>query len=208
MKRPNEQPIPERMQHLPLDHRGYPIFYVAVIDKSGRSMFAINDEKKLREVAEKDLCEVCGTKLFRGRWFIGGPLSAFHPQGAYNDAPMHDECAHYALNVCPWLAAPNYGEAIAELQLKKHGMEGTLTDDPSDPLMKYRPPLFVALMSIGHKLHRHPLLPQYTFVPNRPYPKVEYWVHGRQLPDAEGKKIVETYTAEQTARLEKERGGA
>jgi hypothetical protein len=188
--KPSEVAIPERMKYLPLDPRGYPIFYIAQITPDGKPLFTVNDSLKQREVAEKDLCEICGTKLFRGRWFIGGPLSAFAPNGAYNDAPMHDDCAHYALNVCPWLAAPNYGKAIAEHQVKD--IPGMLTNDPSDPLMKYRPPLFVALMCIGNDKK---VMPEghYHFIPKRPYRKVEFWMHGKELPEDSGRQITEGY---------------
>ncbi len=196
--KPSEIPIPLRMRHLDLDHRGFPIFYIAQRDpNSGRAMFAVNDSLKQRECAEKDLCEICGTKLFRGRWFIGGPLSAFHPKGAYNDAAMHDECAHYSLNVCPWLAASNYERTIGEKQAEK--LPGTLTHDPSDPLFKYRPPLFVAVMSIGHVNEMRPA-GLYVFKPNRPYRKVEFWVQGKQLSLEDGALMAREYMQQAIAR--------
>jgi len=41
-------------------------------------------------------------------WMIGGPLSAFHPQGVYIDTPVHYDCGKYALQVCPYSAVSLY----------------------------------------------------------------------------------------------------
>ncbi len=190
--KPNEVPIPLRMRHLDLDHRGFPIFYIAQRDPSnGRAMFAVNDFIKQRECAERDLCEICGTKLFRGRWFIGGPLSAFHPQGAYNDAPMHDECAHYSLNVCPWLSAPNYARAVGVQQAAKLPF-GTFVEDPTQTELQARPTLFVAVMCVAQS-NRMGYAGMYTFQPKRPYRKVEFWIHGRQLSLDDGALMAREY---------------
>jgi hypothetical protein len=102
--KPSEVPLPKMMQHLRLDERGYPIFYIAQVDKTGKPHFTINNHELRNNCLEKDLCEICGKKLYRGRWFVGGPMSAFHPDGVYNDPPMHTECKDYAMQVCPWLA--------------------------------------------------------------------------------------------------------
>jgi hypothetical protein len=178
--KPNNFPIPERMAHLPLDHRGYPIFYIAMRTPDGKVLFTANDDRKQREVAALDLCEVCGQKLLKKRWFIGGPLSALHPHGSYIDAPMHDECAHYSLNVCPWLSAPNYGKAIGQLQADRIPELVTI-DHTTNP---GRPALFVAVectgaslfMGDGGAIH---------FKPHRPYCSIEFWHHGKQLPEGE-----------------------
>src|SRR5215467_3254160 len=105
-------PIPDRMRHLDRDHRGYPIFAMALRDRDGRAHFTVNDHTVIERLLATDCCSLCGTKLFRGRWFVGGPSAALHPRGAYVDPPMHDECVHYALRVCPYLSAPNYAKLI------------------------------------------------------------------------------------------------
>jgi hypothetical protein len=119
--------------------------------------------------------------LFRGRWFIGGPAPAFHPQGAYLDLPTHAECCHYALQACPFLAAPRYAREIAPIQQKKLEAEGALVieDSHANP---DRPPLFVAVMATGQRVIARG---QYV-KPRTPYSRVEYWQHGRQLDDAAG----------------------
>jgi hypothetical protein len=106
-------PVPPQMAHLPRDPRGFPIFVMAYRDDDGRAHFTINEEPVRQRVIRRDLCSICGRGLLRGRWFVGGEKSAFHPRGAYIDPPMHSVCAHYALRVCPYLAAPTYATPIA-----------------------------------------------------------------------------------------------
>ena len=51
-----------------------------------------------------------------------------------------------------------------------------------------RPEVFVAVMCVSQEFVGErvgPLGGQYI-KPRRPYRKVEYWQHGKQLPDAEG----------------------
>jgi hypothetical protein len=178
--------IPERMRHLPRDKRGYPIFFGAYIDSDGRPFFTINDEFKRALMIRDDLCSICGYKLLRGRWFTGGPMSAFHDHGAYIDMPMHDECVHYALQVCPYLAVPHWGRSLSEPHLNQV-KDAIVAVDPT--MIEGRPPLFVAVMAIGQKMTPGNGIQRYV-IPKRPYRKIEYWRHGQQLGDAEGKLLV------------------
>ena len=102
--KPVDVPIPERMQHLDRDGRGYVIPWTVFRDSKGKAHFTINDENRRQTVIGRDCCPICAAKLLRGRWFVGGPGSAFHERGAYIDPPMHRECVVYALKVCPYLA--------------------------------------------------------------------------------------------------------
>jgi hypothetical protein len=181
-------PIPERMRHLPLDHRGYPIFYGAFIDVDGTPHFTINDERKRFLMVRDDLCSICGGKLLRGRWFVGGPASAFHDKGCYLDMPMHDECVHYALRVCPYLAAPNWASEIGQAKAKQLKQGVVLIDETMIP---GRPPVFVAVMAVGQKMVGEET-GRYV-KPSRPYRKVEYWQNGQQLPDNTGDKIADQH---------------
>lgn len=192
-RNPREVPVPERMKHLPLDPRGYPEFFIGLRSPEGKHLFTVNDTTKQMQCVKQDLCEICGKKLLRGRWFIGGPLSAFHKEGVFSDAPMHDECAHYALTVCPYLAANRYGDAIAAKQLEQNGMEGLLTFDPSNPLLINRPPVFIAVMVVSQKVHPNHTGLSWVFKPGRPYRKVEFWQHGVRLPEDQGVAISAAY---------------
>jgi hypothetical protein len=179
--------IPERMSHLKT-WRGMAVPYGIVWDKSGAPHFAINDEHiRLRSV-RNNLCSVCGTKLFRGRWLVGGPLSAFHEHGAFIDPPMHSECAHYALQVCPYLAAPHYAREVGVKKANAAAFDAqmVLVDNtmiPGRPMGD----VFIALMFTGKMLVCEET---YNVKPSRPYSQVEFWRHGERLPDDVGSQAV------------------
>jgi hypothetical protein len=182
-----DTPIPQRMRHLPRDRRGYPIPKSVLIDDEGRPHFTINDEAvRLKHMAE-DRCPICGARLIGGRWFVGGPRSAFHPQGAYIDLPMHDECAHYALAVCPWLAAPNYTTRLDDKTLQRTKLPPVVMLDRT--VNPERPVIFVAVLCRTHSMFGG--YPR----PDRPYMRVEYWRAGTQLDEETGKAIVATVLA-------------
>lgn len=174
-------PIPARMAHLPLDPRGFPVPHVVLKDSEGAAYhFAVNDHSKVAACAREGRCHICGTALFRGRWYVGGPLSAFHRNGAYFDGGMHDECAHFALKVCPWLAAPKYARRIDVV--KSVAKKGVFAVDTTTIPM--RPPLFVAVMAIGEKVAAAG-----NFLPTKPYRKIEFWRAGERVPYEEGARI-------------------
>jgi hypothetical protein len=170
-------PVPERMRHLPRDPRGYPIPWGVYVDDHGKAHFTINlDERRMR-MLRASLCSICGRKLLRGRWFVGGPLSAFHERGAYIDPPMHHECAHYALTVCPYLALPSYQGRV--------DMRTLAPDDPTlitidNSMLPERPDIFVCAMATGQKITQRGYV-----VPKRPFLRVEYWRNGAQIEHAE-----------------------
>lgn len=179
--------IPERMQALARDSRGYPIPWGVLIDEAGLAHFSVNDERKRDAMIRRDLCSVCGTELFRGRWFVGGAMSAFHPHGAFIDPPMHSECAHYALLACPYIAAPRYAGEVGRKKLAAHRealpammlldrtmIPGRPTDD-----------VFVAIMTVGQRV-----LDNTNLVPKRPYRRVEFWRHGVQISSDEGEATI------------------
>lgn len=173
--------LPPRMRGLPLDARGYPIPFIVLRDSEGKPHFTINDDTSIAKVIKYDLCGICGQRLLRGRWFVGGPLSAFHSAGAYNDPPMHHECATFALRVCPYLALRRYTGRI-EARTLTDPVQRILIDNT---IIRDRPALFVCAMSIGHQI-----APGQRFVPNRPWRDVEYWQNGRKITPAEADPLV------------------
>src|SRR5262245_25896905 len=137
------------MRKLERDRRGFPIFATVYCDAAGRPHFTVSDEAKRQWVIRNDRCALCGDKLLRGRWLIGGPLSAFHERGTFTDPPMHDDCAHYALLVCPYLATPNYSKRLdlATVPTDEHDL--IVTDHA---VVIDRPAVFVAIMFVGKPL--------------------------------------------------------
>lgn len=188
MKSPSDVPIPARMAHLPLDPRGYPIFYVAWRGPDGKPAFTINDTRKNQRCMRDGVCPICGGQLYGAAWLCGGPRSAFDEHGVYNDPPMHRECLHYALQVCPYLAAPRYAGSIAEKQAKS----GVFADTT---MIRDRPDVFVCIRT-RIKMVPDPAMPGNFFAhPRRPPTDIEYWKHGQQLSEAEGKAICDAALA-------------
>lgn len=187
-------PIPERMQGLERDKRGYPIPYVVMIDKTGMPHFVINAHEKTDECMRDARCHVCGQTLEPIFALVGGPRSAFHSQGAFFDGPMHLECATYALQVCPYLAVQSYttrNTDAHEKRLKKNDPKVGVLVNPSVLLTK--PALFVMVVADGCKVNVVPKgkkqPPGAYYFPDRPYVRTEFWKDGVQLDHAEGRKL-------------------
>lgn len=113
-----ETPIPKSMRTLERDARGYPIPFIVMRDKSGKPQFTINDFRMVEKCRSKRLCAICGKRLDGKYWFVGGSRCFIHEHGAFVDPPLHEECARYALRVCPFLAAPSYAKRIDDRLLK------------------------------------------------------------------------------------------
>lgn len=167
--------IPQIMAHLEKDSRGYPIPYTIYRDIDNKPHFTINDELKRRVCIKKDLCSICGNNLFRGRWFVGGPRSAFDPHGCYIDTPLHTQCMEYAMKVCPYLAAPKYTKRIDDSTLDKSKIEKNriFIDNTQDD---NRPDFFVAVLTRGQRIINNG---EYLR-PIKPYISVKYWKNGKQ----------------------------
>lgn len=182
MSNPKTFPIPERMKHLPRDARGYPVPVLVLRDTDGKPHFAINDNDVWMHVVKNDLCAICGKPHDELRWFVGGPGSAFSPQGAYIDPPLHKECAEYALQVCPYLALPKYMKSVGDRTLDKDKLPGgaILVDNTMIPS---RPEVFVGLAARGTKIVVSPPS-QLLLVPDEVV-DVMMWKHGVKVPDEE-----------------------
>lgn len=185
-------PIPERMQSLPCDQRGYPIPFVVQRDHAGLPLFIVNDSLTQQYCIRNKLCSICGQKLGKELWFAGGPGSALHPYGMYFDSAMHHECVTYAMQVCPYLALPNYhareSEAkIDRLQKRLSSDEKLLVDPTQEP---GRPRMFVVVMAYGQSLIDNIQGQNPHLKPLRPYHAIEFWRHGKRLPMAEGMEAV------------------
>jgi hypothetical protein len=164
--------VPDRMKHLERDHRGYPIPFIVFRDDDGKPHFTINDEHKVMRCKRNDICPICGRELMRGRWFLGGPMSAFHPRGAYIDPPLHHECMRFAVQTCPYLINAKYEKRIDGKTLDMNKATGviTLIDPTMDPT---RPKIFVAVMAVGQAIVDNGYI-----VPKHPYRGLEFWRDG------------------------------
>ena len=170
--------IPPTMAHLSQDRRGLPIPFVVLVDGAGKPHFQINDSQKVEECLQKGLCAICGQPMpSHDQWLVGGPLSAFHPSGAYIDTPTHYRCLHYALQGCPYLA----GKTTRRLDVERvsRGLSGiqALVDPTISPDAV---PFFVAVRISGFTIRRPGPTSRYLH-PIRPFQYVEYWRNGERI---------------------------
>lgn len=170
-------PIPRRMRRLKRDRRGYPIPANVLIDANGRAHFTVNDEMIRHRQLLEDRCPICDGLLTIERWFVGGSQSAFNPRGAYIDIPMHDECAHYALQVCPYLAAPSYTREIGARTLGENSGIAAITVDNTAIPGRPAGEVFVAVQARATLV-----IDGGRYVkPAHPYRRVEFWQHGKKI---------------------------
>lgn len=197
-------PVPERMRCLPVDPRGYPVPVNVTRDRNGKPNFAANDESVRQMLFREDRCGICGGKLLRGRWSIGGPGSALHPDGAFLDPPMHYECARYAVQVCPYLAMPAYAKSVSKIEPMSYGpVKGGIAYNPT--MFSNRPDLFLLVMYVRQKLSYHEKHVVRSLKPQRPFRSIEYWREGVQIAENEGRVVAERYLQEQNSLWESER---
>lgn len=194
-------PIPHLMKKLRRDKRGYPIPVIVVRDIDGKPQFTTNDEDMRQHVIRNDKCGICGNKLYRFRAIAGGPVSAFDENGAFIDPPMHIECAQYAMQVCPYLAALSWTKEIGPKLAEKidkpivSGMTGeTLPAIFIDQTMQPGRPEGQMFCLVVHTDAEYSFWDTQRRViqyikPKRPYIRVEYWRFGKQIPNEEGLAI-------------------
>jgi hypothetical protein len=106
-------PLPRRLLHLPLDHRGYPIpWFVATLADGTRDFRVADGAKRLRAVNEK-LCWLCGEPLGKFKCFVIGPMCVVNRNTS--EPPSHRECAAYAVIACPFMTRPQAKYRMANL---------------------------------------------------------------------------------------------
>lgn len=96
--RPGLPPLPQQMQHLPMDSRGYPVpWFVTWYD--GRPDFRVIDTAKIYPAIYSHLCWICGTRIADSFVFVkpsgSGPIA--------REPACHMECAQWAVRACPFL---------------------------------------------------------------------------------------------------------
>jgi hypothetical protein len=179
------------MRNLPLDARGYPVPYVVECDISGKPLFIVNSAERNAICIHRKLCPICGERLTKELWYVGGPQSALHPQGCYLDSAMHHECMAYALQVCPYLAMSRSAARDAVIdKLQTRLPEVKLLVDPTIDMRT--PVVFMAVMSYGRSLSYHLSKDQRNPYqkPLRPYHAVEFWHGGQRLDFEEGCALI------------------
>jgi len=182
--------FPPRIARLERDARGYPIPWNVLRGDDGTPFFTVNDDRKRHRALCEELCPICGERLGRWKWFVGGPLSAFDPNGWFIDLPMHAECARFALATCPYLAAPKWLAREEKHIPHADKLPAVPLVDPT--LMPDRPELFVAIASAKVEINGGSayavrlgdrVLPLGAYLrPARPVLDYEFWRQGEPLP--------------------------
>lgn len=106
--------LPDRMAHLPVDDRGFPVPWF-VPWKDGKPIFPAMDHAKWISAIRANHCWVCGGQLGRFKFHVIGPMGLIN--GVSAEPPSHRECANFAARHCPYIANPRMGRVPAE----KHG---------------------------------------------------------------------------------------
>src|SRR5262245_56582120 len=106
-------PLPKRMQHLPINERGYPVpWFVAWLDAAGKRAepgtgtpdFRVVDTPKVGDAIRNKRCWLCGGPLGKYMSFVIGPMCAVNRVSS--EPPCHHDCARYAVEACPFLTQP------------------------------------------------------------------------------------------------------
>jgi len=157
------------------DMRGYPIPFLMMPD----SQIHI-DGRKQKLCALKKLCMICGRKLDRKKWFIGGQQAAVNR--LFSDPAMHEECARYALKVCPFLSNPDmkYRKKYDDDTHFYHVPGSTTTRSDTTMLLR----------SNGYK----PVFWQSSaYIFANPWDYIEHWRAGEKVPDPEGRTLLDPW---------------
>ena len=173
--------LPKLMEDLPRDNRGLPIPYVVLNDNNGCPHFKVNDTEKSLECIIKKLCNVCGKPLGNDMWMLGGPASAFHPEGVFNDPPVHKECGVYSLKACPYLGKIRYNSKGPDIKDLMHIAQNSKVNAfVNNTQSNVKLPFFVLARTAGYRPNLHPIV--ITITPVRPFITIEFWKDGAQIP--------------------------
>lgn len=165
--------IPEKLAQRPRDTRGYPVPAGVLVDAQGKPDFKTTDVSRWVYLVKQNRCGLCGEPLGRHKAFIGGPKS--HESRLFTDLPMHRDCARYALQVCPYLAAPRfkYAETLTE-------HEGFIVSK-TDIVSTVRPDKFCMAIATDYQVR---LAPDNTPVLQAtPWTSTEWWSQGKLLAE-------------------------
>lgn len=124
MNRTGHRPLPEmpdRIERLPVDKRGYPIpWFVAWLHEGeevergeGEPDFRIMCSTAIREALDTGRCWVCGQTLGSNLAFNIGPMCAVNRISA--EPPSHRDCADWSARACPFLSKPKASRREAKM---------------------------------------------------------------------------------------------
>jgi hypothetical protein len=157
---------PPRIAALPKDERGYPIFYTALVGPDGKANYRAQDTVKCNLALHEGLCGMCGQKLGKLMAFVGGPISI--KNRLFADLPMHESCAVYALQACPFIAAPKFSY--------QHAVDADMGVNPL--VSDARPERFG--LGITNKMKLVTIQGQTVIKAGR-FSRIQFWVSGKPV---------------------------
>jgi hypothetical protein len=128
--------VPEKMKHLPVDERGYPVpWFVAWLNEDGRELrsglgkpdFRIMRARARAEAYTQRRCWVCGGHLEVEMAFTAGAMCAVNRTLA--EPPSHRECAEFSAKACPFLTRPH-------AKRREAGMPSETAEQPGHALLR------------------------------------------------------------------------
>lgn len=144
-------PIPPKLQHRPR-WRGLPVPFVTLIGADGAPDFRASDEARRRESFTAGICQLCGQKLGRYFFFVGGTEAA--KAMGYFEPATHLECCIYAMQVCPFILGKMEHADIAKVNQRHEGTGITVVAD--DTLSSVRNPHWVIVKATDYDVGRTP----------------------------------------------------
>jgi hypothetical protein len=171
-------PLPDYMNRLPIDERGYPVpWFVAWIEGKPdfRVVRNINDVPAEVVAHKAQTCWLCGRRLGAYKSFVAGPMCAVNLTSG--EPPSHLSCATFAVKACPFLARPKAKRREANMPDDGVWKEGGLERNPG-----------VAMVWTTKSYEMHIQEGSAYFLMGPPE-HVEFWAEGEQAPR---EKVVES----------------
>lgn len=107
------RPVPTYLRNRPV-WNGYVVPYFVtwfkgdqIVDErtpGAKPDFRVVDMRRAGICRQRNMCWICGKQLGAYKWFVFGPSSAIARKSA--EPPSHRECAHYAVQTCPYMLTP------------------------------------------------------------------------------------------------------
>lgn len=183
--------IPDRMKSLPRDRRGYPIPFVVHVDKEGQPYFQLDAASKVNHCMLERRCTMCGQELLGDCWLVGPYTRAYRPPGIFHDGAVHKECGTYALQVCPFLAAPSYSKMLTPEKIQNDLAEklgGTFVG-VNLPRNSTRQATFFVLVKVSRYFLQE-VPGKFNLMPERPFLEEEFWKNGEKITREEALQLL------------------
>lgn len=135
--------IPQRIEKLPRDYRGYPVPWFVHFSDDGVPDFRIMGAGKIEEAIKYQRCWICGERLGRHLAFVIGPMCLVNRISA--EPPSHLTCAEFAVRACPFLSMP-------KMKRNEHGLEDKPTVPPPGVMLARNPGATVVWVTRDYKL--------------------------------------------------------